>query len=45
METRLEKLKVPEGGPHPEGLGIGKEGADPPPEDLGSTDGLTPLTA
>ena len=36
-ETRPEKPKVPEVGPHPEGLGAGNEGADPPPEDPGST--------
>ena len=44
-ETRLERLEVPGVGPHPEGLRIGKEGADPPPEDLESADGLTPLMA
>ena len=44
-ETQLEKLEAPGVGPHPEGLRIGKEGADPPPEDLGSADGLIPLTA
>ena len=43
-ETWLERLEVPGVGPHPEGLRIGKEEADPPPEDLGSADGLTPLT-
>ena len=44
METQLEKLEVPRVDPHPEGLRIGKEGVGPPPEDLGSADGLIPLT-
>ena len=44
METRPEKLKAPEGGPRPEGLGAGNEGADPPPEDPGSADGVPPAT-
>ena len=43
-ETRPEKLEVPGVGPRPEGLRIGKEGAGPPPGDLGSADGLIPLT-
>ena len=42
--SRLERREVPEVGPHPEGLRIGKEGADPPPEGPGSADGLIPLT-
>ena len=43
-ETRLEKLKVPEVGPRPEGLRVGNEGADPPPEDPGSADEAPPVT-
>ena len=39
-----ERREVPEVGPHPKGLRIGKEGADPPPEDPGSADRLIPLT-
>ena len=39
-----EKLKAPEGAPHPEGLRAGNEGADPPPEDPGSADGASPVT-
>ena len=37
-ETWLERLKAPGVGPHPEGIRIGKEGANPSPEDLGSAD-------
>ena len=44
METRPEKPKVPEVGPHPEGLGAGNKGADPSPEDPGSADGVPPAT-
>ena len=44
METRPEKQKVPEVGPHPEGLGAGNDGADPPPKDPGSTDGAPAVT-
>ena len=44
METWLEKLEAPGVGPHPEGLRIGKEGADPPPKDPRSTDGAPPVT-
>ena len=43
--NRPKRREVPGVGPRPEGLRIGKEGADPPPEDPGSTDGLIPLTA
>ena len=43
-ETRLGKLEAPGVGPHPEGLRIGEEGVGPPPEDLGSVDGLIPMT-
>ena len=44
MGTWLERWKVPEVGPHPEGLRTGNEGADPPPEDPGSADGVPPVT-
>ena len=44
METQPEKLEVPGVGPRLEGLRIGKEEAGPPPGDLGSADGLIPLT-
>ena len=36
--TQPEKRKVPEVGPHPEGLRTGKEGTNPPPENPGSAD-------
>ena len=44
METRPERQKVPEVGPHPEGLRTGNEGADPPPADPRSADGAPPVT-
>ena len=44
MDTQPEKQKAPEVGPHHEGLGAGNEGADPPPEDSGSADGVPPVT-
>ena len=44
MGTRPERQKVPEVGPCPEGLRTGNEGADPPPEDPGSADGVPPAT-
>ena len=42
--TRPERQKAPEEGPHPKGLKTGNKGADPPPEDLGSADGVPPMT-
>ena len=42
--TWPERQKVPEEGPHPEGLKTGNEGADPPPEDPRSTDGVPQAT-
>ena len=39
-----ERQKVTGEGPHPEGLRTGYEGADPPPEDPGSTDEAPPVT-
>ena len=44
MGTRPERQKAPEVGPRPEGLRTGNEGADPPPEDPGSADGVPPVT-
>ena len=40
--SRLEKRRVPEVGPHPEGLRAGNEGTNPPPEGPGSTGGVPP---
>ena len=36
--------KVPEVGPHPEGLKAGTGGIDPPPEDLGNADEASIVT-
>ena len=44
MGTQLERQKVPEVGPHPKGLRTGNKGADPPPEDPRSADGVPLLT-
>ena len=42
--TWPERQKVPEGGPCPEGLRTGNEGAVPPPEDPRSANGAPPVT-
>ena len=39
-----ERRKVPEVGPHPKGLRTDNDGADPPPEDPRSADGVPPVT-